>query len=86
MIRLVLDGQLQVETQLSDRVKYSSQVLTLCLAARFYNLTKFTCHIAMCKVYHQALSYVKELSETQVYTIDLIVVKIRKAQRKKIAY
>ena len=36
---LAIDSQLQVETQSSDRVKYSSQELALCLIA--LNLTKF---------------------------------------------
>ena len=50
-----------------------TKVLTLCLVAPIYNLTKFACfHKAqsgnMCKVDHQVLSYVKVLSETQTNT------------------
>ena len=72
MIRLALGGQPKMETQLSGRVEYSSLVLTLCLVARIYNLTKFVrFHKArggnMCKVDQQALSYVKVLSETHLY-------------------
>ena len=52
--------------------KYLSWVLTLCLVARMFNLTKFPYfHKApsdnMCKVDRQALSNVKVLSETLLY-------------------
>ena len=44
----------------------------MCLVARIYNLTKFARFHKpqsdnMCKVYHQTLSYVEVLSETQLY-------------------
>ena len=31
-----------METKLSDRVKYESWVLTLCMVARLYSFTKFS--------------------------------------------
>ena len=57
-----------METQSSNRVNYLLWELILCLVAHIYNLTKFGgFHKAqsgnMCKVDHQALSYVKVLSE-----------------------
>ena len=70
VIHFALSGELQMETQLSDRVDYSSKVLTLCLVARIYGLKKFArFHKVqkrnLCKVDHKALCYVKVLSETQ---------------------
>ena len=61
-----------MEIQLSDRVDYLLYVLTLCLVARIYNLTKFASrfHRTLCgnmyKVDHQTLSYVKILSKTRL--------------------
>ena len=57
---------------LSDRGDYLLYVLTLCLIARMYNLTKFarlhrTQSGNMCKLDHRALSHVKVLSETHLF-------------------
>ena len=61
-----------METLLSDRVNFLLLALTVWLVARIYNLTRFTrFHKAKigntCKVDHQALSYVKVLSETHLF-------------------
>ena len=63
-----------METQfILDR--YSSSVLTLCLVASINNLTDlFAQSDNMCKIdMHQALSYVKVLSETQLLLHDFVV-------------
>ena len=80
MIRLALGGQPKMATQSSDRVNYLLWELTLCLVAHIYNFTKFGgFHKAqsgnMCKVDHQALSYVKVLSEIHLLFVKLFSIR-----------
>ena len=66
MICSASGGQFQIETQLGIGLSIHQKVLTLCLVAHIYNLTKFArCHKAqnrnMCKVDYQALSYIESV-------------------------
>ena len=65
---LVLDGQLQMETHLTDRVKYSSSINLVFVSPCIQFNEICSLHKAqsdsMCKVDLQALPYVKVLSET----------------------
>ena len=66
---LVLGGQLQMETHLTDRVKYSSLSINLVFVSPCIQFNKIcSLHKAqsgnMCKVDLQALPYVKVSSET----------------------
>ena len=62
-----LRSQLEKETQLSERVKYSPWVLMLCLVARVYNLRKFDCSI-----YKQCDQLVRKISFSQWGVISLV--------------
>ena len=68
----------QMETQLSDQVYHLLYVLTLFLVASVYNLAKFAqVHKAESgnkrKVDYQALSYIKILSKTQLYSLSSLL-------------